>query len=154
MSTAVHAAQHEPSSASAARRRLSNVALTLIALNVAATVLAIILDLPSLFDPPPERAPIETDWIARGTAISAPLAPMALLAACALLVRRSDRWAMVGLIGVGLTSTMFLIGAVGEFTAEPTSEVPRAVLTASAIAWGTIALSLVALAVDAGRRRR
>lgn len=124
MSTAVHAASPASLSKAAARRRLSRVALTIIAVNVLATILAIILNLPSLFDAPAQPAPIETDWIARGTAISAPLAPIALLAACALLLRRHDGWGIAGLIGVGLTSIMFLIGAVGEFNAEPTIESP------------------------------
>lgn len=154
MSTAVSAQSHPSRSAAVARKRLSNVALTIIALNVVATVLAIIFDLPSLFDAPAQRAAIETDWIARGTAISAPLAPIALLTACAMLVRRDDRWAIAGLVGVGLVSAMFLIGAIGEFTAEPDNNVSRAVLTSAGIVWGAIALSLIALVIDAARRRR
>ncbi len=154
MSTAAHAQSSRSFSRTSARHRLSNIAFVIIALNVLATILAIILDLPSLFDPPANPDPIETDWIARGTAISAPLAPIALLAACALLIRRHDRWATAGLIGIGLVSALFLIGAVGEFTADPAGNVTRAVLTAAGITWGAIALALIALAINAARRPR
>lgn len=152
MSTAALAQASHSSSYASARRRLSNIAFVIIALNVLATILAIILDLPSLFDLPADPSPIETDWIARGTAISAPLAPIVLLAASALLVRRHDRWAIAGLIGVGLVSVLFLIGAVGEFTAEPAGNVSRAVLTVAGITWGATALALIALAISAARR--
>lgn len=154
MSTTAHAHPERLRAKASARHRLSNIAFVIIAFNVLATILAIVLDLPSLFDPPAQPDPIETDWIARGTAISAPLPPIALLAACALLLRRHDRWAIAGLIGIGLLSTLFLIGAVGELTAQPAGNVTRAVLTGAGIAWGAIALSLIALAINAARQPR
>ena len=71
--------------------------------------------------------------ITAGTAISAPVLPIAIILVSLLLVWRGGRALVAGVVGVCLAAAMFFIGAVGELTAEGTDETPKTGLVAAGI---------------------
>jgi hypothetical protein len=93
------------------------------------------------------------DWLSRGTAISAPLAPVACFVLIAILVRFAG-W--VGWLGIGLaflTGALVLVGGMGELIAEPTGDVGRPVLVMAGVLWGVVAATFVVLGIAATRER-
>ena len=132
--------------------RLSVFALVVLVVNVLAASLAVAVNWPSQFG-----GVVGTDagqeWLSRGTAISAPLAPVVCFVLIAVLVRLGG-W--VGWLGIGLaflTGVLVFVGGMGELIAEPTVDVPRAVLIAAGVLWGVIAVTFVVLAIAAARER-
>jgi hypothetical protein len=132
--------------------RLSLFALAVLVANALAAILAVALNWPSQFG-----GVVGTDagqeWLSRGTAISAPLAPAVCFVLVAILVR-SAGW--VGWLGIGLTfltAVLVLVGGMGELIAEPTADVTRTVLVASGVLWGVVAAVFVVLGVAAVRER-
>ncbi|WP_377644949.1 hypothetical protein [Oryzobacter terrae] len=120
--------------------------------NALATTLATAVNWPSQFG-----GVVGTDagqeWLSRGTAISAPLAPVACFVLIAILVR-SGSWA--GWVGIGLaflTGGLVLVGGMGELVAAPTGEVGRAVLITAGVLWAVVAATFVVLAIAAVRER-
>lgn len=123
-------------------------------LNLVAALVAMATDWRARFDPPPDQGSVSSELALNGSAISAPVAPLALLAACALLARRDDRWRVLGLLGIALAGLLFLIGAIGELTASPSEHTPRAVLVFAGVLHSTIGAALITLAVlDFARSR-
>lgn len=135
-----------------AHARLSAFALVVLVANVVAAALAVAVNWPSQFG-----GVVGTDagaeWLSRGTAISAPLAPVLCFVLVATLVRLGT-W--VGWLGLGLTfltGVLVFVGGMGELVAEPTDDVPRAVLVAAGVLWGLAAVIFVALGLAATRER-
>jgi hypothetical protein len=136
-----------------ANTRLSLFALVVLIANVLAATLAVAVNWPSQFGGV-VGTDAGQDWLSRGTAISAPLAPVLCFVLIAILVR-FDNW--VGWLGIGLaflTGCLVFIGGMGELIAEPTVHVPRAVLITAGVLWGVIALIFVVLGTAATRERR
>ncbi len=121
---------------------------------VVLTPLAILTNLPAQFGGVGTDAGAE--FIARGTAISAPLLPLLALAALVvLLLLRGERWAIaLGAVGIGLLGGLFIIGALGEALSEGTREVSRSVLVASGVGVGAIGAGMLALAIASLRELR
>jgi len=120
--------------------------------NVLATALAVAVNWPSQFGGVGTDAGQE--WLSRGTAISAPVAPAVSFILIAIMVRFRN-W--VGWLGIGLaflTAVLVLVGGMGELVAQPTEHAPRAVLIASGVYWGVIAAIFVVLGIAAARERR
>jgi drug/metabolite transporter (DMT)-like permease len=133
--------------------RLSLFALGVLIANVLAATLAVAVNWPSQFGGV-VGTDAGQDWLSRGTAISAPLAPVMCFVLIAILVR-FDNW--VGWLGIGLaflTGVLVFLGGMGEFIAEPTELAPRGVLTMAGVLWGVIAAVFVVLAIAATRERR
>ena len=136
-----------------ASTRLSLFALAVLIANVVAATLAVALNWPSQFGGV-VGTDAGQDWLSRGTAISAPLAPVVCFVLIAILVRFRS-W--VGWLGIGLaflTGALVFVGGMGELVAEPTSDVTRAVLIMAGVLWGVIAVILVVLGTAATRERR
>ena len=132
--------------------RLSLFALGVLIANVLAATLAVAVNWPSQFGGV-VGTDAGQDWLSRGTAISAPLAPVMCFVLIAILVRFGS-W--VGWLGIGLallTGVLVLVGGMGEFIAEPTELAPRAVLTTAGVLWGVIAATFVVLGIAATRER-
>jgi drug/metabolite transporter (DMT)-like permease len=53
-----------------------------------------------------------------------------------------------------LTAGVVFVGGMGELIAEPTVDVPRAVLITAGVLWGVVAVIFVALGTAATRQRR
>ena len=139
-------------SGEAATTRLSLFAAVVLIANVLAATLAVRLNWPSQFG-----GVVGTDasqeWMSRGTAISAPLAPVTCFVLISILAR-SRGW--VGWLGIGLaflTGAVVLVGGMGELIAQPTADVGRAVLVMAGVLWGVVAATFVSLAVAAARER-
>ncbi len=135
-----------------ANTRLSVFALVVLIANCLAAALAVAVNWPSQFGDV-VGTDAGQDWLSRGTAISAPLAPATCFVLVAILVRRPT-W--VGWLGIGLaflTGILVLVGGMGELVAEPTADVPRAVLVASGVLWGVVAAVFVVLGTAAARER-
>ena len=136
-----------------ANTRLSLFALVVLIANILAATLAVAVNWPSQFGGV-VGTDAGQDWLSRGTAISAPLAPVLCFILIAILVR-FDNW--VGWLGIGLaflTGCLVFIGGMGELIAEPTELAPRPVLTMAGVLWGVIAAVFVVLGVAATRERR
>jgi hypothetical protein len=136
-----------------ANTRLSVFALVVLIANVLAATLAVAVNWPSQFGGV-VGTDAGQDWLSRGTAISAPLAPVMCFVLIAILVRFRT-W--VGWLGIGLaflTAVLVFVGGMGELIAEPTVHVPRAVLITAGVLWGVIALIFVVLGTAATRERR
>lgn len=135
-----------------ASARLRQFTLVLLALNVLATIIAVVVNLPAQFGGRGTDAGEE--FLTRGTAISAPLLPVVLMVLIVVLATRRDRWSWVAVALAYLTAVMVGTGGVGEMTAEPTADTSRAVLTTAGVAWLVVAVVLVALATAALVRAR
>ena len=131
----------------AATAHLRTFTVAVLVLNVLAAVVAVTLNLPAQFGGVGTDAGEEV--LTSGTAISAPLLPVAMMLAVVLLVTRRDRWSWVGIVFAYLTALTVGVGGAGEIAAEPTADTPRAVLIGSGIAWLVVAALLVALATRA-----
>ncbi len=135
-----------------AHTRLFVFALVVLIANVLAATLAVAVNWPSQFG-----GVVGTDagqeWPSRGTAISAPLAPAVCFILVAILVRRGSWVGWLGIALAFLTGALVLVGGMGELIAEPTDNVPRAVLVASGVLWGVIAAIFVVLGIAAARER-
>jgi len=132
--------------------RLSLFAFVVVVANALATTLAVAVNWPSQFGGV-VGTDAGQDWLSRGTAISAPLAPVLCFVLIAILVR-SGSW--VGWLGIGLaflTAVLVFVGGMGELVAEPTSDVGRAVLTMAGVLWSVVAAVFVVLGVAATRER-
>lgn len=135
-----------------ASTRLSIFAIVVLIANALATTLAVAVNWPSQFGGV-VGTDAGQDWLSRGTAISAPLAPAVCFVLVAILVRLSN-W--VGWLGIGsafLTGVLVFVGGTGELIAEPTDDVPRAVLISSGALWGVIAAIFFVLGIAATRAR-
>ena len=136
-----------------ASTRLSLFAGGMVVANVLATALAVAANWPSQFGGV-VGTDASQDWLSRGTAISAPLAPVVCLLLVAVLSRLGG-WA--GWVGTGLafpTAVLVFVGGMGELVAEPTADVGRAVLTMAGVLWTVVAVAFVVLGVAAVRERR
>lgn len=131
----------------AATSRLRRFTLALLVLNVIATIIAVVANLPAQFGDVGTDA--GNEFVTRGTAISAPLLPVVLMVLVVLLAPRRDLWVWVGVALAYLTAAMVGVGGVGEIVAEPTADTPGPVLTISGIAWLAVAAVLIALATSA-----
>jgi hypothetical protein len=135
-----------------ANTRLSLFALGVVIANACATALAVAVNWPSQFGGV-VGTDAGQDWLSRGTAISAPLAPVACLVLISILVPFRS-W--VGWLGIGLaflTAVLVFVGGMGELIAEPTGDVGRAVLTMAGVLWGVVAATFVGLGIAATRER-
>lgn len=119
---------------------------------VLATIVAVILDLPAQFGGVGTDA--ASEFAGRGTAVSPPLLPLAVLAVSLLLLRRDDAWATLGCVALAILGILFAIGSVGEALAAGTPDVAKAVLVGSGIVGGLIGVTLASLAIAAILARR
>ncbi len=136
------------------RHRLARLCLAVLAFEIVATAVAVALNLPAQFGGAGTDAAAE--FATRGTAISAPPAPLVVLALAALLVRRGPRaGAVAGAVVIALLGLVFAVGSLGEAAAAATPDVPKAVLLANGVLGTAIGAALVAgaLAVVAARAR-
>jgi hypothetical protein len=128
-------------------------ALGLLALQVAATVIAIAADWRTCFDQAAAHLTVVEAFPGHGSAISAPLAPLALLLACGLVGDRRDRWGTAGVAGVCLVALLVAFGAVGEAVSAPSAQTSRAVLVFAGL-FGLVQAAWLLTAARAARRRR
>lgn len=133
-------------------RRLRWFAAALLVVNVAATVVAVVVNLPAQFGGVGTDA--GSEFLLRGTAISAPLLPVVLLLVVVALAARPGAWGWVGIVTAYLAAIVVGMGGIGELQAAPTQDTPRAVLTGAGVAWLVIALVLAVLTAAAGQERR
>lgn len=120
----------------------------MLALEIAAlTPIALVANLPTQFGMVGTDA--ASEFLGRGTAISAPLLPLLVLGALSGALLRARRGQVPLIAGLGLVGALFLVGALGEALAEPTAEVSRGVLLASGIGVGTMAVVMISLAIAA-----
>jgi len=134
-----------------ANTRLSVFALIVVLANVLAAALAVAVNWPSQFGGVGTDA--GQDLLTRGTAISAPLAPVVgfILTAILARLRGGTGWLGIGL--AFLTAVLVFIGGVGEFVAEPTKDTPRAVLVTAGVIWCVVAALFVVLGLAAAQER-
>ena len=94
------------------------------------------------------------EWVAHGTGLSPPLAPLVGLAACAALALwRDRRWDVVGTLGVTALGALFLVAGAGEGVWADRFGAPAKLLQVAgfALAAALVVLGLVELV---GRWRR
>ena len=127
-------------------------ALVVLAEQLVATCVALAVNLPSQFGGVGEDATGE--FVSRGTAVSAPVLPLVLLAIASLLALRLDRWGVVGTIAICVLSAFFVIGSLGEATAEATPDVSGTVLVMFGLIGAALGVTLLSLGVLELRRRR
>ena len=134
-----------------ANRRLSVFALVVLVANVLAAALAVRVNWPSQFGGVGTDA--GQDLLSRGTAISAPLAPVLCFILVAVMVRFGNWVGWLGVVLAFLTGVLVFVGGMGELVAQPTEDTPRAVLIAAGVVWGVIAGIFVVLGIAAARER-
>lgn len=130
-----------------AARRLRWTLVGFVALNVLATLVAVRASWPAQFGGVGTDAGDE--FLARGTALSAPLPPVVTAILAAVLAPRRDRWGWVGLGLAYAVAVVICIGGIGELASGPTPDVPGVVLVASGVLWTVVALVIVAFATAA-----
>jgi drug/metabolite transporter (DMT)-like permease len=134
------------------RQRLFRFGAFVLVFQIAATIVAVALDLPAQFGDVGTDAADE--FASRGTAISAPLLPLVVLALALVLLRRRDRWATVACVVMAILGVLFTIGSIGEALADTTEDVSRAVLVGSGIVGSVLGVGLVVLGVRAASLHR
>jgi hypothetical protein len=133
-------------------RRVLVFGIAVIAYMVVATLVAVIANWPAQLGGVGTDARSEM-WM-RGTALSAPLLPVAVLIVSLVLVDAGGRWATAGLAVYSLVGVGFGVGGLGEALAPATPDVPKAVLVSSGVISVVIATTMVVLALSAFRQRR
>jgi hypothetical protein len=74
------------------------------------------------------------EWVSRGTALTAPVLPLAILAVALLLARRGGTvLRRVGVVLAGLCGLVLIVGSLGEAVAPATADVGKAVLVGSGV---------------------
>ena len=136
----------------AGRPAVAVAAFVVLAQQLLATIVALVANLPSQFGEAGDDAVGE--FVSRGTAISAPVLPLLLLAASAALALRQDRWGVFGTVGICALSALFVVGALGEAVAEPTPDISKTVLVTSGVVGAALGVVLFSLGVLELRRRR
>ncbi len=111
--------------------RFVGAAAATLGLQVVLAAVSIALNWPSQFDGVGTDAGEE--FATRGTALAPPLLPMLVFAAGIALATRPGRWGTVGVVLVCLMCTLFVLGSLGELRADPTDDVPGAVLVTSGV---------------------
>lgn len=135
-----------------ARKRVIVFGIVVIAYTVIAALVAVIVNWPSQFGYVGTSA--RADVLVSGTAVSAPLLPIALLVVSLLLVRAGGRWTMAGLAGYSAVALLFIIGGLGEAFAAGTPDTPKVVLVVSGVVAVAIALAMLAFAFAAFQEKR
>lgn len=87
-----------------------------IGLNVVATAVAIDHGWPAAFGTRHDPSRVSHDWIASGTAISAPLVPLIALAILTALATRPRRLGALGAALCALIGVVFVVATLGEPT--------------------------------------
>ena len=126
-------------------------ALALLVLHAVGTVVAVSANWPAQFGGVGTDAGAE--WIARGTALSAPLGPLVVLVVAAVLASLRGWVSRVGEGLVILLSVLFMVGALGEAFAPATEDVSKAVLVASGVLGVMVAGAVLVVVATGGRRR-
>ncbi|MGH3135702.1 MAG: hypothetical protein ACRDPV_04325 [Gaiellaceae bacterium] len=136
----------------AGRPAVAVVALGVLGLQLVATLVALVANLPSQSGDAGDDA--ASEFVLRGTAISAPVVPLVVLVVAGLLALRQDRWGAVGTVGILVLSVLIVAGSLSEATAEATPDVSKAVLVASGLVGSAIGVALFVLGILELRRRR
>ncbi len=132
-------------------RVLRPFAVAVLVLNAIATAVAIAVNSPSQFGI--VGTDVGSEFLLSGTAISAPLLPVALLLAVAVLAARDDKWAWIGILAGYLAAIIVAIGGIGDLFPEPTADTPREVLITAGLVWIGVGLALFALSTIAAISR-
>lgn len=135
-----------------ARNRVLVFGIIVILANVVAATIAVAVNWPAQFGRVGTDARAEV--FASGTAISAPLLPIAILAVSLLLIRAGGRWISVGLLAFSVVALLMVIGGLGEAFAPETPDTPKMVLIVSGIVSVVVAVVMLALAFAAFHERR
>ena len=139
-----------------ANYRLLRFSVGVLILNVVAAVVAVAVNWPAQFGQVGTDAGAEV--LISGTAISAPLIPVAALLVVVIFGRHRGALGWVAIVAAVFAAALVIIGGVGELTAEPTVDTPQAVLVVSGLVWSMVGIVLAYLATVAGverlRRRR
>jgi hypothetical protein len=130
-----------------ARRTLLTIGLGILAFEALGAVVAIAANWPAQFGAVGTDAGAEA--LTRGTALSAPLAPLVVLAGAVALVWRGR--VRPGAAIMALVAVVMLVGALGEALAPATPDVPKAVLLASGAIGVVLAAATAAAAAAAWR---
>jgi hypothetical protein len=129
-------------------RRLVAVSVFALAFWTVGTLVALIARWPYQFDGPGRPEDVARDMFFHGTALSAPIVPIMLPLIGFIFLSRSRRWwGALGTIGICLVAVLTLIGALGEWFAPATPDVPRAILVASGVVGAILAPTLFLAAV-------
>jgi hypothetical protein len=87
------------------------------------------------------------EWVSRGTALTAPVLPLAVLALALLLAWRGGTvLRRAGVVLAGLCGLVLVVGSLGEAAAPATAEAGKAVLVASGIVGTLLGGTLAAAA--------
>jgi len=134
-----------------ASKRLRWFTVAVLVLNAVAAVIA---NWPAQFGQVGTDAGAE--FLSSGTAISAPLIPVAALLLVVALIHRQGALGWVAIVAALFAAASVIIGGLGELVAEPTADTPKAVLTVGGLVWPFIGivLTLLALAAAVERLRR
>lgn len=120
-------------------RRLLSVVVALLVFNAVGFVIAVAAELPAEFDGVRDPDDVLSDSVTVGSALAAPLTTLVVLSVCALLACLRSRWfAVIGLLGLIVLGTLFILGTVGEPLHPEASDPPVAFL----LVWRATAVAL------------
>ncbi len=134
-----------------AAAKMRYVASFILAWTVAATLLAVTFNWPAQFGGVGTDA--ASEFMVRGTAISAPLPPVILLVVTIVLVVRQDSWQWVAIGSASLCGAALVVGSTGEMLAAGTVDVSKIVLVFSGVTGIVIGAVFIAVTVAAVRER-
>ncbi len=134
-----------------ASKRLFGFTVAVLVLNVVAAFVAVIANWPAQFGQVGTDAGAEV--LTSGTAISAPLIPVAALLVVVLFVRRQGALGWVAIVAALFAAASVIIGGLGELMAEPTADTPKIVLTFGGLVWPVVGIVLIFLAIGAALER-
>ena len=87
------------------------------------------------------------EWASRGTALSAPVAPLVVLVFGTLMAAYAGRLRVIGVCLVCVLAVLFMVGGLGEAFAAATVDVPKQVLVGSGAIGVLSALAVLTIGV-------
>jgi len=134
-----------------ANKRLFWFTVAVLVLNAVAAMIAVRANWPAQFGQVGTDAGAE--FLSSGTAISAPVVPVAALLVVVFFVHRQGAFGWVAIVAALFAAASVIIGGLGELMAEPTVDTPKAVLTVGGLVWPLVGIVLILLAVAAAVER-
>lgn len=135
-------------------RRLAAWSAALFVAILLGAVLAIAAGWPAQFGGGGDSANVASESLGRGTALSPPLAPVAIFVVSLALAMRPGTIGKVGTLLVMLVTVVFVIGGLGEAFAAPTADVPRAALILSGLLAVVLGTGVIIAAIQRLRHQR
>ncbi len=137
------------------QRTAGRAAVGFLVVNVPLTLIGVLADWQTPLDLPADAGSTAETFVSHGTAISGPLAPVAITGALGLVAHRKDRWGIGATTLLVVIAVLIIINGIRQMLADPTAtSTPQAVLVTGGLLFTALGLTIASTAVRALAARR